>query len=220
MKRLFLSLILLGLFFPQQGSAQIYVDVLTAPQMTAIHAPGIRSELKKTNNELSAIKRGQLFLQTQLGLANDLQQKVLTGLQQVSGTLRNALTVRQIYETSADIIGEMQEAVEIAADNPQFSIFAYRSANIFRQRALELYAEVARILTEDEINLLDAGERQQLLLRVYRDIRLLYGAAYSINFSMKTAIRIGFWRSLNPFKVWVNQDSRIMRDIIRNASYL
>ena len=108
MKRLFLSLILLGLVFPQQGSAQIYVDVLTAPQMTAIHAPGIRSELKKTNNELSAIKRGQLFLQTQLGLANDLQQKVLTGLQQVSGTLRNALTVRQIYETSADIIGEMQ----------------------------------------------------------------------------------------------------------------
>ena len=220
MKRLFLSLILLGLFFPQQGSAQIYVDVLTAPQMTAIHAPGIRSELKKTNNELSAIKRGQLFLQTQLGLANDLQQKVLTGLQQVSGTLRNALTIRQIYETSADIIGEMQEVVEIAADNPQFSIFAYRSANIFRQRALELYAEVARILTEDEINLLDAGERQQLLLRVYRDIRLLYGAAYSINFSMKTAIRTGFWRSLNPFKIWVNQDSRIMRDIIRNASYL
>lgn len=220
MKRLFLSLILLGLVFPQQGSAQIYVDVLTAPQMTAIHAPGIRSELKKTNNELSAIKRGQLFLQTQLGLANDLQQKVLTGLQQVSGTLRNALTIRQIYETSADIIGEMQEVVEIAADNPQFSIFAYRSANIFRQRALELYAEVARILTEDEINLLDAGERQQLLLRVYRDIRLLYGAAYSINFSMKTAIRTGFWRSLNPFKIWVNQDSRIMRDIIRNASYL
>jgi len=220
MKRLFLSLILLGLFFPQQGSAQIYVDVLTAPQMTAIHAPGIRSELKKTNNELSAIKRGQLFLQTQLGLANDLQQKVLTGLQQVSSTLRNALTIRQIYETSADIIGEMQEVVEIAADNPQFSIFAYRSANIFRQRALELYAEVARILTEDEINLLDAGERQQLLLRVYRDIRLLYGAAYSINFSMKTAIRTGFWRSLNPFKIWVNQDSRIMRDIIRNASYL
>lgn len=220
MKRLFLSLILLGLFFPQQGSAQIYVDVLTAPQMTAIHAPGIRSELKKNNNELSAIKRGQLFLQTQLGLANDLQQKVLTGLQQVSGTLRNALTIRQIYETSADIIGEMQEVVEIAADNPQFSIFAYRSANIFRQRALELYAEVARILTEDEINLLDAGERQQLLLRVYRDIRLLYGAAYSINFSMKTAIRTGFWRSLNPFKIWVNQDSRIMRDIIRNASYL
>lgn len=220
MKRLFLSLILLGLVFPQQGSAQIYVDVLTAPQMTAIHAPGIRSELKKNNNELSAIKRGQLFLQTQLGLANDLQQKVLTGLQQVSGTLRNALTIRQIYETSADIIGEMQEVVEIAADNPQFSIFAYRSANIFRQRALELYAEVARILTEDEINLLDAGERQQLLLRVYRDIRLLYGAAYSINFSMKTAIRTGFWRSLNPFKIWVNQDSRIMRDIIRNASYL
>ena len=77
-----------------------------------------------------------------------------------------------------------------------------------------------RILQEDETNLLDAGERQQLLLRVFRDLKLLYGAAYGINFSMKTAIRAGFWYSLNPFKVWVNQDSRIMREIIRNARYL
>lgn len=220
MKRIILSFGLFVLFVPFPAVSQVYLDILTAPAMNTAYRSQIKSEMGKTNSNLSAIKRGQVYLQTQLGLANDLQDKVLTGLQQVSGTMRNALTVRQIYDTSADIISEMQEAVDIAADNPEFTIFAYRSAGIFRERALELYAEVARILQEDETNLLDAGERQQLLLRVFRDLKLLYAAAYGINFSMKTAIRAGFWYSLNPFKVWVNQDSRIMRDIIRNARYL
>lgn len=220
MKRIILSFGLFVLFVPFPAVSQVYLDILTAPAMSTAYRSQIKSEMGKTNSNLSAIKRGQVYLQTQLGLANDLQDKVLTGLQQVSGTMRNALTVRQIYDTSADIISEMQEAVDIAADNPEFTIFAYRSAGIFRERALELYAEVARILQEDETNLLDAGERQQLLLRVFRDLKLLYGAAYGINFSMKTAIRAGFWYSLNPFKVWVNQDSRIMREIIRNARYL
>ncbi|MCL4638327.1 MAG: hypothetical protein M5Z89_04990 [Olivibacter sp.] len=219
MKTLILILLSLTLMMPSIARSQIYVDVLTAPAMTT-YAPIIKREMRNTNDNLNAIQQGQMYLQTQLALANELQNKVLKGLREVSGTVRNALTIRQIYETSSDIISEMQDVVQLASQNPQYSIFAYRSASIFRQRALELYAEVAQIVTEHEANFLDAGERQQLLLRVYRDLRLLYGAAYGINLSMKTAIRSGFWRSLNPFQAWVNQDVRIMKDIIRNAKYL
>lgn len=204
---------------PFAVSSQVYIDILTAPMMLT-NAPLIRGEMKKTNDNLRAIQRGQLYLQTQLGLANDLQRKILRGLQEVSGTVRNALTIRQIYDTSTDIVEEMQDAVRLAADNPHFAIFAHRSATIFRERALELYGEVSSILQQEGTNLLNAGERQQLLLRVYRDLKLLWGAAYGINYAMKTAIRAGFWNSLNPFKVWVNRDARIMRDIIRNARHL
>lgn len=207
------------LFTPFDAHTQVYIDILTAPAMLT-SGPLIRAEMKKTNENLDAIQRGQLYLQTQLSLANDLQGKILKGLQEVSGTVRNALTVRQIYETSTDVIEEMQDAVRLAADNPQFAIFAYRSTGIFRERALELYAEVSQILQQEDTNLLSAGERQQLLLRVYRDLKLLWVAAYGINYSMKTAIRAGFWYSLNPFKVWVNRDVRIMRDIVRNARLL
>ena len=147
MKRIILSFGLFVLFVPFPAVSQVYLDILTAPAMSTAYRSQIKSEMGKTNSNLSAIKRGQVYLQTQLGLANDLQDKVLTGLQQVSGTMRNALTVRQIYDTSADIISEMQEAVDIAADNPEFTIFAYRSAGIFRERALELYAELAPYLT-------------------------------------------------------------------------
>lgn len=198
---------------------QVYIDILTAPAMLA-NAPLIRGEMRKTNDNLGAIQRGQLYIQTQLGLANDLQRTILKGLQEVSGTVRNAITIRQIYDTSTDVIEEMQDAVRLAADNPQFAIFAYRSTSIFRERALALYAEVSGILQQEETNLLSAGERQQLLNRIYRDLKLLWGAAYGINFALKTAVRAGFWYSLNPFKVWVNHDTRIMRDIMRNARHL
>ena len=219
MKTFILLLLFPLLFIPHSARSQIYVDVLTAPSMT-FSAPLIKGQMDNTNDNLDAIKRGQLYLQTQLALANDLQNKVLKGLREVSGTLNNALTIRQIYEKSADIVAEMQDVVQLASDNPQYSIFAYKSAGIFRERALELYAEVARILNEDDRNLLDAGERQQLLNKVHSDLKILYAAAYGIHFSMENAIRKGFWQSLNPFRVWVNQDALIMRDIIRNASYL
>ncbi|WP_312352578.1 hypothetical protein [Sphingobacterium siyangense] len=219
MKKKTLILFLTISLVPSFVQSQVYIDILTAPAMLA-NTPLISSEMKKTNNNLNDIQKGQFFLQTQLTLANDLQRKILKGLQEVSGTVRNALTVKQIYETSSDIVSEMQDVINVAKDNPEFTIFAYRSAGIFRERALELYAEVSQILKEEETNLLNAGERQQLLNRVHRDLRLLWGAAYGINHAIKTAIRTGFWRSLNPFKIWVNHDVRIMRDILRNASYL
>lgn len=218
MKTFILLFLLPALFIPQARS-QIYIDILTAPSMTFGSAL-IRGQMDNTNDNLKAIKRGQLYLQSQLLVANDLQNKVLKGLREVSGTLNNAITIRQIYEKSADVVAEMQDVVQLAADNPQYSIFAYKSAGIFRDRALGLYAEIARILNEDDRNLLDAGERQQLLNKVLSDLNILYAAAYGIHFSMQNAIRKGFWQSLNPFHVWVNQDAQIMRNIIRNASYL
>jgi len=219
MKTFILLFLLPALFIPHSARSQIYFDVLTAPSIS-FSAPLIKGQMDNTNENLDAIKRGQLYLQTQLGVANNLQNKILKGLREVSGTVKNAITIRQIYEKSADIVAEMQDVVQLASDNPQYSIFAYKSAGIFRDRALGLYAEVARILHEDDRNLLDAGERQQLLHNVLSDLKILYAAAYGIHFSMENAIRKGFWQSLNPFRIWVNQDALIMKDIIRKASYL
>src|SRR5690606_35149241 len=98
MKTFILLFLLPALFIPQARS-QIYIDILTAPSMTFGSAL-IRGQMDNTNDNLKAIKRGQLYLQSQLLVANDLQNKVLKGLREVSGTLNNAITIRQIYEKS------------------------------------------------------------------------------------------------------------------------
>lgn len=207
------ALMLLG----QNLSGQsVYMDVLTAPAMTA-YANVLEEQQEKTNEHLSAIQKGQLFIQTQLELANDLQTKIHKGLSEVSQTVANAATIKRIYETSQDILDELQEAAELAKENPEYVLFAARSANVFRTRTVEMTAEVSRVLTASETNLMDAGERQKLLNYIYTEIKLLYGAAYGITHSIRWAVRRGFWKSLVPFAGWVNQDTRLMREIIARA---
>jgi len=223
MKKLLFAIIFSAHIFPFTGKAQVYIDMLTAPQMLIMSGNitgGIGGEFKKTNNNLNKIQEAQVYLNAKLAVVNELQRKVHNGLTQVSGTVRNGLKVRQIYEVSEDILVGLSETGRLVSDHPQFAIFANRSASNLRQRALGLYAEVANILREDDRNVLDAGERQQLLNRVYGDLMLMRGAVFGINHSIKTAIRAGFWRSLNPFRTWMNQDAQIMRDIIRNTRYL
>ena len=196
-----------------------YIDVLTAPAMVA-YAEVLRSQQQKTNNNLSAIERGQLAVMGQLQIANDLHDKVLKGLTQVSGTLSNALTVREIYSASSEIVTNTQEAVRLAAGNPILTVFAVKSANEFKRRALSMSSEVARILTGGESNMMDAGERQRLLNYIHTEIRLLGATAFAVKFNMEYAKMYGIWNSLNPFRRWVNQDVQIMNEIIQKANMI
>lgn len=156
----------------------------------------------------------------QLQIANDLHDKVLKGLTQVSGTLSNALTVREIYSASSEIVTNTQEAVRLAAGNPILTVFAVKSANEFKRRALSMSSEVGRILTGGESNMMDAGERQRLLNYIHTEIRLLGATAFAVKFNMEYAKMYGIWNSLNPFRRWVNQDVQIMNEIIQKANMI
>jgi len=197
----------------------VYVDLLTAPMMS-VYANQLEDQQEETNKNLSNIQKTQLLIQTQLDAANDLQKKIHKGLSEVSQTVTNAITVKRIYECSQDILDELSEALELASDYPVYLIFAKESAEEFQTRAVEMTAEVTRVLTSGDTNLMDAGERQKLLNYIYTEIRLLYGAAYGITHSIRWAVRRGFWKSLLPFSGWVNQDSRIMREVLAKAASL
>lgn len=222
MKTIALILLFAGLVIYNKAGlhAQIvYVDVLTAPAMRT-YANTIKKQQEKTNDNLTAIHKGQLLINSQLELANDLQQKVVKGLTEVSRTVRNAITIKRIYETSQDIIIEVSETTRLAAENPQYVIFAQESASVFKARALGLASEIANVLEGGETNMMDAGERQKLLNHIDDEIRLIYGAAFGIKHSIRWAIRRGFWKSLFPFSGWMNQDIRIMNEIIAKAKTL
>lgn len=195
----------------------VYVDALVAPAMVT-YAEALKGQQNDADKNLKAIRDSQALVQAQLQIANNLHNKFLNGLKEVSATVKNALVIKRIYETSADIVNELQEATQVAAEHPGYAVFATRALNNFRQRALQLSADVSRIIAQGETNLMDSGERQRLLLSIHRDLKLMWGAAYGISRSIKTAVRVGFWRRLNPFQKWVNEDARIMRNILREAA--
>lgn len=213
MKKLLTTTFLL-IFTLISYSQVAYVDAVTSAAITS-SALTLKSAQNKTNDNLTLIEKGQLAVMGQLGIANDLQNKIYKGLTQVSGTLTNAYYVKEIYNTADDLVKNTAEAVKIAVGNPMLTLFAERNAIAFKNRALRLSTEIASILTSGENNMMDAGERQKLIYHIYTELRLLNATAFSIKNSMYYAKMNGIWNSLNPFRMWVNQDLAIMKDILR-----
>jgi len=191
-----------------------YTDLGTAGAI-AMGSAALKTEQNKTNSNLTAIERGQMAVMGQLSFANSLQNKILKGLTEVSGTLTNAMYVQDIYKTSQSLSKNMAKAISIAAGNPELALFAEKQARHLKNRSLKLVLEVSRVLTSGEANMMDAGERQKLIYHVYKELRLLEGTAFNMCISMHYAKMNGVWNSLNPFRMWVNQDLQIMKDILR-----
>jgi hypothetical protein len=209
----FMLFILIGIKAKAQS---VYVDVLTAPAML-VYSDALNTQQKKTNTTLSNIEKGQILINAQLKVANDLHDKVIKGLTQVSETLNNALTIKEIYSTSQDIINDSQEIAELAKGNPLLNVFAINSGKEFRRRALEMTAEIGRILTSGESNMMDAGERQKLLNYIHTEIRLLGATVFMMKESMFWAKMNGIWNTLNPFRSWINQDETIIKGIMMRS---
>ncbi|WP_035141844.1 hypothetical protein [Flavobacterium daejeonense] len=200
-------------------SQTVYVDVLTAPAMIA-YSNTLKTEQNKTNTNLSNIQKGQALVASQLKVANDLHDKVLKGLTQVSQTLNNALTIKEIYSTSVDIINDTKQTIDLAAGNPVLTVFAVNSAKTFKERAVLMTAEISRILASGETNMMDAGERQKLLNYIHTEIRLLGANVYMMKESMYWAKMNGIWNTLNPFRAWINQDEMIIKSVMQRSKQI
>ncbi|TCC94994.1 hypothetical protein [Pedobacter hiemivivus] len=212
----FASLLLCGVSL----KAQIYVDPATAGA-TAVHSGIINGQLNRTNDNLTLIQRGQLAVTGQLVIVNDLQNQIYKGLSEVSAVVRNLLAVKDITEISADIVQDVNKAMNIAGSNPVLLLFAESGAREFKTRATNLAVEVsAFVLQGGKNNLMDSGERAKLLNRIVTELTILRGVAYGMYRSMYWAKQRGILNSLNPYAGFINIDKRIADDIIRNAKYL
>jgi hypothetical protein len=218
MKKLIFSLLLLwgGITSAQE----IVIDPFTSGAMLT-SSTVINSQLNTTNNNLSAIERGQLAVSGQLLIVNDLQNKIYKGLSQVASVMNNLYSIKEIAETGSDIVSDIGKAVTIARSDPVLLLFAQKGAQDFEQRAIALSADVgAYVLQGGNSNLMDSGERGRLLNHIAAELRILRGIAYGMQRAMYWAQLRGIWKSLNPWATWENQDVRIANSVIAEAKYL
>jgi hypothetical protein len=201
-------------------SQELVIDPTTSGAMLASSAV-INGQLNTTNNNLSAINRGQLAVSSQLVIINDLQNKIYQGLSQVASVINNLTSIKEIAETGSDIISDVEKSVSIARSDPVLLLFAQKGAQDFETRAVALAADVsAYVLKGGNDNLMDAGERGKLLNHIAAEMRILRGIAYEMQRAMYWAQMRGIWKSLNPWATWENQDVQIANSVISEAKYL
>lgn len=196
-----------------------YVDVLTAPNML-IQAAQLKDQQELTNENLSKIERAELLVLAQVKLANEYQNKIVKGLTEVSSLINDAFVVKDIYKSFERLASNTKKIKDFVVENPEFSVFALPAVNNFNYRLNNLTLEVTKILTPGEVNMMNAGQRRAALSDISVQSKLLASSAWSIHFSMEKAKRLGFWKAINPFRTWTNQDVRLMQDIIKRSRYL
>lgn len=198
----------------------LVVDPATSTAM-AIHASIINNQMNKTNNDLTLIQKGQLYVTGQLTFINTTQSAIYQGLSQVSALVNNLIAIKDIGTISIDILNDIYKAEEIAQSNPVLLLFAEAGAREFETRAVALSLEVTNFVTKGGAdNLMDSGERSKLLNHIVQQMMVLRGVAFGIGQAMYWAKMKGIFASLNPWATWINQDDQIANDIIRNSKTL
>lgn len=220
MKKLIVLLFVFAFGFRSARAQTLYVDPFTSGAMLA-HSAVINSQLNTTNNNLSAIERGQLAVTGQLVIVNDMQAKIYKGLSEVAGVINNLNSLKEIADIGIDIVSDVEQSVTIAKSDPILLLFAEQGARDFEQRATSLALEVSAFVTKGgKDNLMDSGERAKLLNHIANEMRILRGIAYGMQRAMYWAHMRGIWSSLNPWAEWKNMDVQIANSVLTEAKYL
>ncbi len=215
----YLILILPLLLIKTAFAQEVVVDPTTSAAIL-VNSGVINSQLNTTNNNLSAIQKGQLAITGQLVIVNKLQNDIYKGLSQVASVVSNLTSIKEIASCGTDIVNDVGQAVTIAKSDPVLLLFAEQGAREFETRAVTLSADVSAFVLKGGSNLMDAGERGKLLYHIESEMEILRGIAYGMGRAMYWAKMRGIWASLNPWVEWKNMDVQIANDVINNAKYL
>src|SRR5471030_3283045 len=216
----YLIIILPFLLIKTAFAQEVVVDPTTSAAIL-VNSGVINSQLNTTNNNLSAIQKGQLAVSGQLVIVNKLQNDIYKGLSQVASVINNLTTIKEIGDCGKDIVSDVESSITLAKSDPVLLLFAEQGAREFESKAVTLATDVgAFVLVGGSNNLMDSGERGKLLNHIAAEFRILRGIAYGMDRAMYWAKMNGIWRSLNPWANWQNEDKRIANDVITNAKYL
>lgn len=139
----------------------------------------------------------------------------------VNELLKDGKLMKYQARLVSDILSETSQIIRMAAEDPEIAVFASESVNSIKIQALELYDETATFINKGGTRaMMNNGTRDELLRKTTQRLQLLRGSLFALRSNLYWKRLYGFWNSLNPFSSWVNQDRRIIDQIIREAKSL
>ena len=98
MKKFSLKIVMLLFSFwgMMSFSQNTYIDPTVTAAMI-LYSENLKAKQNEVIDETSKLKDAQAWVGTQMVAANDIQNKILKGLKEVSGTLQNGIQVKEIY---------------------------------------------------------------------------------------------------------------------------
>ena len=208
---------LLFLLFPLWSTGSFSQNTYIDPTVTAamiLYSENLKAKQNDVIDETSKLKDAQAWVGTQMVVANDIQNKILKGLKEVSGTLQNGIQVKQIYSELNKCYNYSSQVVQLASQHPQYTIFGVKASQKTYEQSLKIVTDVSDILASGELNLATAGDRYKILHNISENVKNLKLWLLAIKLRLEKANRLGFWNSINPFAGYINTDKGIVENIM------
>ncbi len=150
-----------------------------------------------------------------------VQTLIHNSLTQVNQALKSGIAAAQIVQISSEIVQESNAMIAIASSEPYLLLFAEDVARQMKSRGINLVSEVsAFVLKEGSKVLMDYEKRDALLRKIILELKVMRALCYSMGRSMYWAKVNGVLKTANPYRNFVNQDTRMADDIIRSYQLL
>ena len=208
---------LLFLLLPLWGTGVFSQNTYIDPTVTAamiLYSENLKAKQNDVIDETSKLKDAQAWVGTQMVVANDIQNKILKGLKEVSGTLQNGIQVKEIYSELNKCYNYSSQVVQLASQHPQYTIFGVKASQKTYEQSLKIVTDVSDILASGELNLATAGDRYKILHNISENVKNLKLWLLAIKLRLEKANRLGFWNSINPFAGYINTDKDIVENIM------
>lgn len=200
----------LGGFLHAQNT---YIDPTVTAAMI-LYSENLKAKQNDVIDETSKLKEAQAWVGTQMVAANDIQNKILKGLKEVSGTLQNGIQVQEIYTELNKCYSYSSQIVQLASAHPEYIVFGTKATQKTYEQSLKIVTDITDILTSGEQNLATAGDRYKILHSIAGNVKNLKLWLLAIKLRLEKANRLGFWNSINPFEGYINTDKGIVEGIM------
>ncbi len=190
-----------------------YIDPTTTAAMI-LYSENLKSEQEKTIEQQNKLQQAQTWVGAQMAVANDIQNKILKGLREVSGTLQNGIQVKEIYSDLQDCVTYSSQISTLVSDAPEYAIFGVKATKETYESVLAMSTDVSELLKSGELNLATAGDRYRLLFSISEKVKTLKIWLLTIMMNIERAKRLGFLKAINPFQGYINTDKTIVENIM------
>ncbi|MFD2742435.1 MULTISPECIES: hypothetical protein [Sphingobacterium] len=172
-------------------------------QITARNKQAITSANEEVNREETA------KLKTRYRELHSRFQVLGTALQGLSMGLESAPIVTEIINQQKRIIG-------IVFTYPEFMLLAIDAERDMAEKAVQLTRYLTGLfISISDLNQMKASDRRILYGHVLQELRAIAGASRGLAITMYYSTRKKLLNSLNPFSAYINEDKRIVDNILR-----
>jgi len=218
--KLFIAAVFL---FIRAGSAKAQSIVFDPGHFAIVNENGAaRLAAENThNNYLNNIRNRLDDINLNISSVVIVQTLIHNSLTQVNQALKSGIAAAQVARISAEIVQESNAMIAVAGSEPYLLLFAEDVARQMKSRGINLVSEVSAFVLKEGSNvLMDYEKRDALLRKVILELKVMRALCYSMGRSMYWAKMNGVLKTANPYRDFINQDTRMATDIIRNYQLL